>query len=109
MSEEDISPELEAESFDSSQASEDMISTGTRSCKVGYASSNFPEVDCPSLIGIPKYNGKISSELCNKDDIYIGTEALQRCPVLSLKYPIEQGVIVDWDEFEILSLNILSH
>lgn len=28
---------------------------------------------------------------------------------MSLKYPIEQGVLLDMDEFEILTLNILSN
>ena len=84
-----------------------VFDMGSFSCKAGYASQNFPEVDCRSLIGIPKYNGKISSELCNKDEIYIGDEAFCR-PPLFLSRPIEQGLVQDWDEFEILLLNILS-
>ena len=76
------------------QNSEDLVSTvifdiGTHSCKLGYASSNFPEVNLPSVIGMPKYNGKISSDLCQKDEIYVGMEAINRCPTLSLKHPIE--------------------
>ena len=77
----------------SSQGSEELVSTvvfdmGSHSTKVGYASSNFPEVDCPSVIGLPKYNCHISEQLCNKDEIYLGHNALNRCPILSLKYPI---------------------
>jgi actin-related protein len=82
-----MSTEGEEDAYDESinESSEsDLISTvvfdiGTRSCKVGLASSNFPEVNCPSIIGLPRYNGKISSELCSKEEIYIGKEALSRC------------------------------
>lgn len=43
-----------------------------------------------------------------KDDIYIGQDAIARSPALTLKYPIEQGTVLDWDEFEIFCLNIMS-
>lgn len=96
-----------------SQESEDMVSTvvfdlGSHTCKVGYASSNFPEAVVPSIVGMPKYNGKISRELCNQDEIYVGMDVFPRCALLGLKHPIEQGIVIDWDEFEVLMLNILS-
>jgi actin-related protein len=33
-----------------------------------------------------------------KDEIFTGLDALKRSPTLSLKYPIEHGIILDWEE-----------
>ena len=42
---------------------------------------------------------KVSSLASQKDDqLYVGLEALKRSPLLSLKYPVEHGIILDWDE-----------
>jgi actin-related protein len=30
--------------------------------------------------------------------LFVGLDALKRSPLLSLKYPIEHGIILDWDE-----------
>ena len=53
----------------------------------------------PTLVGWPKLT-KLNSSQSNKDELYIGLEALKRSPLLSLKYPIEHGIVLDWDEVE---------
>jgi actin-related protein len=37
----------------------------------------------------------------------LGTEAYKKCSTLNLRYPIEYGCVVDWDEFEELYQYIL--
>ena len=57
----------------------------------------------PTLVGFPKIT-KLSSASSsfNTEQVYIGLEALKRSPLLSLKYPIEHGIILDWDEASLL-------
>jgi actin-related protein len=51
----------------------------------------------PTIVGFSKIV-KINSNQSQKDDIYVGLDALKRSPLLSIKYPIEHGIILDWDE-----------
>jgi actin-related protein len=56
----------------------------------------------PTLVGVPKLT-KISSASQPKDDqVFVGLDALKRSPLLSLRYPIEHGIILDWDEISLL-------
>lgn len=34
--------------------------------------------------------------------MFVGLDALKRSPLLSLKYPIEHGIILDWEEIGML-------
>jgi len=56
----------------------------------------------PTLVGIPKITKIGSSATLKEDQIFVGLDALKRSPLLSLKYPIEHGIILDWDEIELL-------
>lgn len=73
-----------------------IFDIGTHACKAGFSSCNFPDAVIPSLIGIPKQSDNQSQNT----DIYLGTEAYKMCPTLDLRYPIEYGIVVDWNEFE---------
>ena len=56
----------------------------------------------PTIIGVPKkgkYGGSsYSSKSSLQDENFVGLEAYKRSLFLSLKYPIEHGIIVDWDD-----------
>lgn len=34
--------------------------------------------------------------------MFVGLDALKRSPLLSLKYPIEHGIVLDWEEIGLL-------
>ena len=80
-----------------------IFDIGSYSCKVGFAASNHNEVECLSVLGYPALS------LLPQDEIYVGAEAVKRSPACSLRFPIEQGVVMDWDQMEIMMLNILSN
>lgn len=62
----------------------------------------------PTLVGVPKIT-KINSAASLKDEkVYVGLEALKRSPLLSLKYPIEHGIMLDWEEISLLMEHAVS-
>ena len=64
--------------------------------KAGFAGDDAPSCVFPSIIGRPRHDQIMSQET----EFYIGDEAEDRRGVLTLKYPIEHGIIKNWDDME---------
>ena len=76
-----------------------IIDNGTGYCKVGLSCDESPRVVFPSCVGYPKYSqGMICSD--EKKDFFIGDDAICKRGVLKLNYPIEHGVVNNWDDME---------
>ncbi|XP_062292985.1 uncharacterized protein si:ch211-241j12.3 isoform X2 [Scomber scombrus] len=75
-----------------------ILDTGSGLMKAGFADQDLPNIIFPTIIGQPKYeeimNGNIERET------YIGHEAQHMRGVLTLKHPIKNGVIRNWDDME---------
>lgn len=80
-----------------------VIDNGSGMCKAGFASDEAPRVVFPSIVGrLWRQPGRIRS---GQKQIYVGNEALSRKGLLTLKYPIEHGVVTNWDDM----MNIWQH
>lgn len=75
-----------------------VIDNGSGMCKAGFASEDAPRAVFPCIIGRPKHPDVMVG--MEQHDSYVGDAALVRRGVLSIRYPIEHGIVTNWDDME---------
>jgi len=75
-----------------------VIDNGSGMVKAGFAGDDTPRAVFPSIVGRPKQKTVIVG--LGGKDVYIGDEAQARRGILALRYPIEHGVVLNWDDME---------
>src|SRR5277367_1634755 len=66
--------------------------------QLGYAGSNFPEHVFPSIVGRPILRAEERLNNLEIKDIMVGDEAAAVRSLLQISYPMENGIIRNWED-----------
>lgn len=80
-----------------------VIDNGSGNIRAGYSGDDLPRVNYSNLWGKPKYNKvKYLPSDIKEDERFIGNEAQKQRGILKLEYPIDHGVVQDWNAMEMI-------
>lgn len=96
-----------------------VIDNGSGSIKAGFAGEEAPKAYGLSIVGRPKYQKIMAGTLMsaieekvsryNNSEAYVGDVAQQHRGLLRLSYPVEHGVVQNWDDMERVWHHTYSH
>ena len=75
-----------------------VIDNGSATMKIGFAGDDVPRASFQSIVGRWKYGPSLVG--MNRPDFLIGEEAIAKRGLLIIRYPIEHGICVNWDDME---------
>lgn len=75
-----------------------VIDNGSGTIRAGYAGEDSPRCFFPSYVGRPKHLRVLAGGL--EGDVFIGNRAQSLRGLLKIRYPLEHGIVTDWDDME---------
>jgi len=84
-----------------------IIDNGSGLSKAGFAGDETPRAVFHSVIGRTKYRASFHG--LDYKDLYVGDNAQSIRGILTLKYPIERGIVTNWNDMEKLWAHTFDH
>jgi centractin len=75
-----------------------VLDNGSGILKAGYAGDEKPKCVFPSIVGRPKHQRVMAGSL--EGDLFIGSQAQEHRGMLLISYPMEHGLVVNWEDME---------
>ncbi|KAF3922409.1 Actin-2 [Arthrobotrys entomopaga] len=75
-----------------------VIDNGSGTIKAGFAGEDTPKCYFNSFVGRPKHPRVLAGAL--EGDVFIGSRAQDLRGLLKIRYPLEHGIVTDWDDME---------
>ncbi|KAI9639690.1 actin family [Dioszegia hungarica] len=75
-----------------------VLDNGSGMIKAGFAGEEKPSCYIPSYVGRPKHPRVMAGAI--QDNIFIGRRAQELRGLLKIRYPMEHGIVMDWDDME---------
>lgn len=76
-----------------------VIDNGSGTIRAGFAGDDTPKCNFPAFVGRPKHPRVLAGAL--EGEVFIGQKAANEYRgLLKIRYPLEHGVVTDWDDME---------
>ncbi|RUS20832.1 hypothetical protein BC937DRAFT_94281 [Endogone sp. FLAS-F59071] len=75
-----------------------VIDNGSGAIKAGFAGEEEPKCFFPSFVGRPKHLRIMAGAV--EGELFIGRRAHELRGLLKIRYPLEHGIVTDWDDME---------
>jgi len=75
-----------------------VIDNGSGVLKAGFAGVDHPKVLFPTYVGRPKHKRVMAGAV--EGDYFVGRKAEELRGLLKVSYPLEHGVVRDWNDME---------
>jgi len=77
-----------------------IVDAGSGMCKAGFAGDAAPRAVFSCVVGRPRYPCVMVG--MGQRSTFVGDEAQTKRGILQLKYPIERGIVTNWDDMELI-------
>jgi actin-related protein len=84
-----------------------VVDNGSSIYKAGFANADAPRAALPSIVWSPRVPGIMVG--MDEENNYTSGEAQSKRGLLSLKYPIERGIVTNWDGMESVRHHTISN
>jgi centractin len=84
-----------------------VLDNGSGTIRAGYAGSDLPAAYFPSYVGRPKHTRVLAGAV--EGDVFIGPRAQELRGLLKIRYPLEHGIVTDWDDMERIWTYVYEH
>ncbi|KKY27334.1 putative actin [Phaeomoniella chlamydospora] len=75
-----------------------VLDNGSGTIRAGFAGEDLPKCFFPSYVGRPKHVRVLAGAL--EGEVFIGPRAEELRGLLKIRYPLEHGIVTDWDDME---------
>eukprot|EP00437_Effrenium_voratum_P021592 CAMPEP_0181409596 /NCGR_PEP_ID=MMETSP1110-20121109/6900_1 /TAXON_ID=174948 /ORGANISM="Symbiodinium sp., Strain CCMP421" /LENGTH=364 /DNA_ID=CAMNT_0023532107 /DNA_START=51 /DNA_END=1146 /DNA_ORIENTATION=- len=75
-----------------------VVDAGSCLCKAGFSGEDTPRAVFPSVVG--RLRHRVVMVGVDFRDVYVGDDALAKRGMLSIRYPIERGIAVNWEDMQ---------
>lgn len=84
-----------------------VIDNGSGTIRAGFAGADLPVANFPSFVGRPKNPRVLAGAL--EGDVFIGPRAQELRGLLKIRYPLEHGIVTNWDDMERIWTYLYEH